>query len=501
MLIFALNLAESVFFKQIPPGLTLFYVIMLIGRVSERAVLERAAASPTAEMVAVIGRRRVGKTYLIRSVFEGKIRFETSGVQNASLKEQLNNFQFRLKHAFGDLAPTKAPGTWQDAFFALINCLEQDKSKHQNVLFFDELPWLASPRSRFINAFSFFWNTWAVQNNVIVVICGSAASWMLQKVINDKGGLHNRITKFIELKPFTLKETEAFLQSRHVQLSRYQVVQLYMALGGIPHYLNEVEKGKSAIQNIQSICFSGNGILNGEFNRLYPALFDNPEQHIAIIRALAQKHTGMSRLDLIAATGLPDGGNTTTCLEELESSGFITGYYSFEKKKKDIVYRLTDEYSLFYLKFIENRADFDADTWNTLSQTQAFKTWSGYAFEGICIKHTAQIKKALGISGIHAEPSTFYQKGQGSTEGVQIDLLLDRSDNSINLFEIKFHHEPFICDKKQAEALRQKRSLFKYYSQTNKHVFLNVLTPFGLTDNEHSLGLIDQALTIDALFE
>lgn len=473
---------------------------MLTGREKERAVLERAAASPTAEMIAVIGRRRVGKTFLIRSVFEGKIRFETAGVQNASLKEQLNNFHFRLKYSFGELAPPKAPRTWQDAFFALTTCLERDASTHQNVLFFDELPWLAANKSRFLNAFSFFWNTWAVQKKIIVVICGSAASWMLQKVINDKGGLHNRITKRIELKPFTLRETEAFLQSRHIHLERYQIVQLYMALGGIPHYLNEVEKGKSAMQTIQDICFSNTGILQSEFKRLYAALFDNPEQHIAIIRALAQKRSGMSRGEIIEATGLPDGGGTSVCLEGLEASGFISAYQSFEKKKKEMLYRLTDEYSLFYLKFIETRPDLDEDTWQTLSQTQIFKSWSGYAFENICLKHTPQIKKALSIAGIHAEASTFYQKGQGNEQGVQIDLLLDRSDNTINLFEIKFYAEALALDRKQAEALRQKRTLFKYYTQSKKHLFLSLLTPFGLLENEHSIGLIDHALDLDALF-
>jgi len=248
---------------------------MLIGREKEQETLRRALQSNQAELVAIIGRRRVGKTHLIGSVYADKIRFETSGVQNASLKEQLNNFQFQLKKAFGSLVPEQPLKTWQEAFFTLINCWEQNPSSYQNVLFFDELPWLATRKSGFLNALSFFWNTWAVKNKVIVVICGSAASWMIDKVVNDKGGLHNRITKRIDLYPFTLAETEAFLKERGVVLNRFQVLQIYMAMGGIPHYLNEVVPGKSAIQNIEDICFSNSGMLRKEFGRLYPALFEN----------------------------------------------------------------------------------------------------------------------------------------------------------------------------------------------------------------------------------
>lgn len=474
---------------------------MLIGRQKEQEALQRALQSNQSELIAVIGRRRVGKTHLVSSVFTDRIRFETSGVQNASLKEQLINFQFQLKKAFGTLAPEQAPKTWQEAFFSLTTCWEQNPSTYQNVLFFDELPWLASRKSGFLNALSFFWNTWAVKNKVVVIICGSAASWMIDKVVNDKGGLHNRITKRIDLQPFTLGEAEVFLKERGVALNRYQVLQIYMAMGGIPHYLNEVVPGKSAIQNIEEICFSNSGMLRKEFNRLYPALFENADNHIAIIKALAGKWSGMTRTAIIQATGLPDGGGTSTYLEELETSGFITSYPGFQKKKKELIYRLTDEYSLFYLKFIEPLPFQGDDVWKHLSQTQSFKSWCGYAFESVCLKHIPQIKKALGISGIYAEASTFYQKGLSDEQGVQIDLLLDRNDNTINLFEIKFRADPYIFTKASADAFRNKRVLFQHYSQSRKHIFLSFLSVHGIFENEHSIGLIDNNITLDALFE
>lgn len=489
------------YFCHIPQSIGKNQSIMLIGREKEQKILERALRSSESEMVAIIGRRRVGKTYLINSVYADRIRFETFGVQNSSLKEQLNNFNFQLKKAFGTLAPTTAPKNWQDAFFSLITCWEQDPSTHQNVLFFDELPWLATQKSGFLNAFSFFWNSWAVKKNVVVVICGSAASWMIQKVVNNKGGLHNRITKRIDLQPFTLGETEAFLKVRNINLERYQILQIYMAMGGIPHYLNEIVAGKSAIQNIEDICFSPSGMLYNEFSRLFSSLFDDAENHISIIRALSQKRSGMTRLDILETTSLPDGGGTSMYLEELESSGFISSYPSFEKKKKELVYRLTDEYSFFYLKFIENVQKQGNDTWKHLSQTQSFKTWSGYAFESICLKHIAQIRKALGISGIYSEASTFYQKGQDGQQGVQIDLLLDRNDNTINLFEIKFYADPLVLTKTQAEGLRTKRALFKHYTQSRKQIFLSLISTYGIVENEQSIGLIDNILSLDTLFE
>jgi hypothetical protein len=489
------------YFCHIPQSIGKNQSIMLIGREKEQKILERALRSSESEMVAIIGRRRVGKTYLINSVYADRIRFETFGVQNSSLKEQLNNFNFQLKKAFGTLAPTTSPKNWQDAFFSLITCWEQDPSTHQNVLFFDELPWLATQKSGFLNAFSFFWNSWAVKKNVVVVICGSAASWMIQKVVNNKGGLHNRITKRIDLQPFTLGETEAFLKVRNINLERYQILQVYMAMGGIPHYLNEIVAGKSAIQNIEDICFSPSGMLYNEFSRLFSSLFDDAENHISIIRALFQKRSGMTRLDILETTSLPDGGGTSMYLEELESSGFISSYPSFEKKKKELVYRLTDEYSFFYLKFIENVQKQGNDTWKHLSQTQSFKTWSGYAFESICLKHIAQIRKALGISGIYSEASTFYQKGQDGQQGVQIDLLLDRNDNIINLFEIKFYADPLVLTKTQAEGLRTKRALFKHYTQSRKQIFLSMISTYGIVENEQSIGLIDNVLNLDTLFE
>ncbi|NRB50622.1 MAG: AAA family ATPase [Saprospiraceae bacterium] len=474
----------------------------LIGRKEEIAVLENALKSTTAEMVSVIGRRRVGKTFLINQIYEKHIAFSISGTQNTPLKEQLGNFAYLLNEYANSTIAYKTPDSWQEAFQMLITYLKEKtvKSKEKIVVFFDELPWLATPRSGFLRSFSFFWNNWAVRQNIVVVICGSAASWMIQKVVHHRGGLYNRITQRIFLEPFDLSETELYLKSRNLHFEKYQIVQLYMAMGGIPHYLKEISKGKSATENINRICFSKGGLLRDEFLNLYPSLFANADRHIAIIRALAKKKQGLTRQQIVEATNVPEGGSIQRVLQELEQSGFIAVYRPYKRKKKEKLYRLIDEYSLFYLQFIESNEFEGGDTWNLLGQTPAIKAWSGYAYESICLKHLPQIKKALGIEGIQSTSASFFKKGTKTEKGTQIDLLLDRNDQVINLFEIKFSNQLFSISKAYFENLSDKVSIFRATTKTRKQLFLVFITTFGLTENQYSSGIVARSLTLDDLF-
>lgn len=475
--------------------------VQLVGRKKEQDVLKKALQTSEAEMIAIIGRRRVGKTFLIRTVYKKYLSFDITGIQNAPRKEQLQNFSYQLTDYMGSIVPIKTPKNWLEAFRLLILFLKQKKTKKKKVVFLDELPWLATHKSGFLRALGYFWNSWAVQQNIVVVICGSAASWMIQKVINHKGGLHNRITKRIDLQPFTLLETKQYLQSRHIHFNHYQILQLYMAMGGIPHYLKEIEGSQSAIQNINSICFSTTGLLNNEFERLYPALFEHAEKYIMVIKALAKKRQGITRNELVTISEQTNGGHLSRILQELIQAGFIMEFFPFDKKKKDKLYRLTDEYSLFYLRFIAGQKPKQEDSWQQLSQTQTYKIWCGYAFENICLKHIPQIKKALGITGIYSSTSSFYKKGNQTEKGTQIDLLIDRNDQTINLIEIKFYGIPFTVTKAYAKNLQEKKFIFQATTKTRKQVFITLLTTFGVLPNQHSLGLINQALTIDDLFE
>lgn len=474
---------------------------IFIGREKEKGILQEALDSHEAEMVAVIGRRRIGKTFLIKEYYKDRLLFDVTGLHNAPLNEQLDNFVYQITRLSKFRFPIAPPKNWLRAFMLLIDFLETFDFEEKKVVFLDELSWLATHKSGFLRALGFFWNSWAVNQNIVVVICGSAASWMIRKVVNHKGGLHNRITKHIFLQPFTLAETKKYLASRHIYFNHFQIVQLYMAMGGVPHYLKAIKGNRSAMQNIDAICFAKSGLLKQEFGRLYPALFDNATNHISVIRALATRQQGLTRQQIIAQAKLPEGGSTTRILEELVQSGFIATYPIFGKKKKDKLYRLIDEYSLFYLHFIENNKQEGEGTWQQLSQTQTYKIWRGYAYENVCFKHIPAIKKALGISGVYSQSSSFYKKGTTTEVGTQIDLLIDRNDQIINIVEIKFYTDDFVITKEYANKLRQKLTIFQQSTQTKKQLFLTLITTFDLKQNSHSLGLVHQVLTLESFFE
>ena len=475
-------------------------VIQLTGRKEEQQILKRALQSEEAEFISVIGRRRVGKTFLVRTVYADRIVFELSGLQGVSGKEQLRNFAQQLKKASNSKLSVQPPKDWLDAFFLLTEFLDHTDQKKKMVVFFDEVPWMATHKSGFLKGLSYFWNSWAVKKNIVVVICGSSASWMIQKILRNKGGLHNRVTKRIRLHPFNLAETEAFLQSKGIYFEHYQLLQLYMVMGGIPHYLKELEGGKSAAQNIDKICFGENGLLRDEFLNLYPALFEHSDYHTTIIRSLASRPQGLTRTALIETSGLPESGRISRVLEELEESGFITSFPAFGKKKKDSRFRLTDEYSLFYLRFIEENKLEKEGIWTALSQTQTYKIWCGYAFENVCLKHIPQIKKALSIAGVYSRSTSFAKKADAENPGIQIDLLIDRNDNCINLAEIKFYDGEYVVTKEYAKKLRQKIQIFKESTKSRKQIFLTFISVFGLKPNIHSTGLVHHDLNAKALF-
>jgi len=474
---------------------------IMIGRKKEIEVLANAYNSAKPELIAVFGRRRVGKTYLIGSFFAGKIDFELTGLKDGNKEQQLRNFAYSLKDAQKSATLPTPPIDWLEAFHQLKTHLESlGGSERRKVVFIDELPWIANGKSDFLTGFSYFWNSYAAKANIVVVICGSATAWMMQKVINNKGGLHNRVTRRIHLHAFTLAETEAYFLERNIVFDRYQLLLLYMTMGGIPHYLDQVEGGKSAVQNIDQICFHVDGLLRTEFENLYSSLFSNPERYEKIIAALSATWKGMSRSDIIAKTKILDGGGLTTMLQELEQSGFISSYIPFGKKKKDMLFRLTDSYSLFYLKFIRDIPANETISWQSLSQTQMWITWSGYAFENICLQHIDNIKAALGIAGVHANQYSFLAKPTEETEGAQIDLLIDRQDNVISLCEVKFYNDELVLTKVDADNLRRKKSIFRHVTGTKKQIFIVLITTFGLIKNKHSLGLVDSTLDMNALF-
>lgn len=469
----------------------------IIGRSDEITIFEERYNSSKSEFIAVYGRRRVGKTFLIRSVFKQRFTFQMSGIANATLQQQLDNFQKTIVEQYPRIK-TKPVTNWLDAFEIIKTVINKSKQK-KKVLFIDELPWLDTSRANFIQALEHFWNSWAsARKDVLLIVCGSAASWMINNLINNQGGLHNRVTQRMKIEPFTLHECELFVQAKKMALDRYNIIQLYMVMGGIPFYWDEVRKGYSAVQNIEQLCFAKNGVLRMEFPNLLKSLFDKAEKHEAVVLALAKKNQGLMRDEIIRETKLTNGGSLTRLLNELEESGFITKYTPFGKQARNSLYQLSDFYTLFYLKFIKTHKLADKNFWTKTIDNPKHRAWSGYAFEQVCLYHVNQIKRALGISGIHTETSSW--RSTTTNSGAQIDLVIDRRDQAINLCEIKFSVKPFVIDKKYDAELRNKIGTFRDETKTRKAVFLTMITTFGLHKNMYAHN-VQNDLQMEMLFK
>jgi AAA+ ATPase superfamily predicted ATPase len=468
----------------------------LIGRKKEKMLIESALKSKKAELIVVYGRRRVGKTFLIRETCKNFIRFEFVGMNKASAKEQLRLFSMTLYNY--TKIKNKIPTNWLEAFQQLKEYCDSMSGPKKNVIFIDEFPWLDNNKSSFLKAFDNFWNSYAVKrNDLLVIVCGSAASYMINKIIRNKGGLHNRLTEKIRVEPFNLYETELLLKKNKVVLTRYDILQLYMIMGGIPHYIEKIQTGESAVQAIDRLCFEKDGFLRNEFSNVFASLFDQADNHEKIIRTLAEIRKGLTRNELIKKSKLASGGNLTQTLKELEESGFIE-HYSPYGNSKNALYRLSDEYSAFYIKYIEHNKPSKSPVWSKLQHQASYRSWAGFSFETICIKHVEQIKESLKISGVNSNSGNWIEKNE--QQGAQIDLLIDRDDNVINICEIKFHNAPFTIDKKYAAELIRKQNTFKTCTKTKKSIFLTFITTYGLTNNEYYRQLVQNSLSLDDLF-
>ncbi|MCB1082205.1 MAG: AAA family ATPase, partial [Chlamydiia bacterium] len=470
-------------------------------------LLEKLFASKKAEFLAIYGRRRVGKTYLVRKFFKNKgIFFEVTGAFNIKTSEQLANFHAEYLGLFNHQNHSRPPKTWREAMLRLKDAIKQIDESQKIVLFFDELPWLASPRSGFMGALDYIWNRhFSEMPNVLLIVSGSAASWMINHVINNTGGLYGRLSAHMRLLPFSLAETEKYLHAHDIFLSRKQVCELYMVTGGIPKYLSYIEKDLSAMQNIHRLCFTPQSPLLIEFHKLYYSLFQNAETHLQVIRILAEKKRGMARGDLINKMQIGNNGNITAVLRELEESGFIASFPEIGKKAKGTQYYLNDEYTLFYLKWIDPHKGtllrgVEEDYWIKRESDPSWKSWAGFAFENLCLKHVPQIKKALQIGGVTTSSGYWKATSQGKKE-VEVDLVIERADQCTNLCEIKFSKGEFTLTKSYAEELLRKKRLFAEKTKATNALFITMITPFGVNKNTHYLSTINQQITLDALFD
>ncbi len=477
----------------------------MIGREDEIERLENSLITDKSELIAVYGRRRVGKTFLIRNVYKKHIKFEFTGLARATTKAQLKRFHKVIKSSSKRMSKVKLPADWGDAFDLLEKYIDGLTGKGKKVIFIDELPWLDKRQSKFLSHFGYFWNTFCEKrNDLIVVVCGSAAAYMVNNVIKDKGSLHGRLSYRLPITPFNLYEVKEYLEKEKKinYWGDYDILQLYIALGGVPKYLSFVDKRFSVVQNIQRICFDPRGDLINEFNEVYASLFGNPHRYIEIVKVLAKsRYGGITRQEISQLSNQGTGGNLTKALENLEASGFITAYPEYSKRNKTL-YRLADEFSRFYLKYMEPNKKQSADFWLTTSSKQTFVTWAGISFETICLKHVEQIKKALNVFGVGSRNSSWSIKGTKAARGAQIDLVIDRNDNWINLCEMKFFNNKFNYTKSVDDNIKNKEKQFRSATKTNKATAIVFISTHGVkNENVYFTNTVSNNLTMKVLFE
>lgn len=464
----------------------------IIGRKEEQKQLRMLMNSRQPEFIMVYGRRRVGKTYLIRETFKDNLAFHMTGMNNATLSDQLINFRTALITASGN-TDIPVPQTWFEAFELLRTHMQQCDASTK-IIFLDEVPWMDSKDSKFVSALEHFWNSYASTDSAIkLIVCGSAASWMVKKIVENRGGLHNRLTYKLKLNPFNVSETKDFLESKEIYWDYQTITKCYMILGGVPYYLNLLSKELSLSQNIDKLFFSDSALLDGEFKSLYSSLFLHSDDYISIIKILSKKKIGHTRDEIVSGLEISDGGSITRRLSELEQCGFIRKYKTLGRVS--YLYQLIDFFSLFYFAFLEKGCDFDKDAWMHLQNTSTHNTWCGLSFERFCIVHADRIKELLGISGIATKTYSVY------SDKAQIDMIIERGDKVVNLFEMKFTTLPYTLEKKDANNLENKMSLLQSKLKKKQSIMNVLVSTEPIKPSIYSTRLIQRNIILQDFFE
>ncbi len=474
----------------------------IIGREAERERLEKCMKEQQAQLVVVYGRRRVGKTFLINQFFEGRFDFKMTGAYGEPKETQLRYFSIELTRQSG--VSHAVPKDWIEAFELLREYLSSLPKNEKRVVFFDEMPWIDTQRSGFLSAFEWFWNDWGCTcDNLVFIVCGSATAWMVEKIADNKGGLFSRQTCKLYLRPFNLHETEQYLLSRNIDWARRDIAECYMIMGGIPYYLSLLDPSLAFNANIDNLFFRKRAELWDEFDHLYKTLFSNSDQYIKVVEQLSRRRMGLTRSEIAERTKLPANGNLSKILRDLSDSGFVRKYNFYGRKSKETLYQLSDYYSLFYYRFIKDGFGRDEHFWTNTLDHPSRRVWAGLTFEQLCKDHISQIKKRLGIAGVLSEESSWFYSNHGSDQspgsGAQIDLLIDRRDQVVNLCEIKYSLNDFLIDKEYEQKLRNKISVFRQETNCRKTIQLTMITTFGVQKNKYS-SIVSNEVVLDDLF-
>ena len=471
----------------------------MIGRKKELEIIKNCIEADRSRLIVVYGRRRVGKTFLVREAFDYRFSFTHTGLEDGNFHDQLSAFWRSVKSQCG--GECQRPSNWIEAFGLLKELISSSRDERKTV-FIDELPWMDTRNSGFVGALADFWNGWAsARKDVVMVVCGSAAAWMVKKVLHNRGGLFNRANRTICLAPFTLGECERYLESEGAVMDRKDIVSAYMVFGGSPYYWSLLDKGESLSQNVDRLFFAENAELKDEFSKLYRSVFDNPDPYVEIVTALGTRNAGLTRAELIEAIpGAESSGTLTQCLDNLERSGFVRKYSESGKTCRGSIYQLIDNLTLFHFRFVRDYNGHDPMHWSHLVTDQRRVAWEGVAFERVCLLHSQQIKKALGIAGVASEESAWRCRPSPEVAGgAQIDLVIERADRVTNLCEMKFAAEPYSIGKDEADGMRRKTAAFKASTGTRNACHVTYVTTYGVQKGKHS-AVMQSQVVMDDLF-
>lgn len=470
----------------------------LLARNKEIEMLERVYRSSKSEFVIVYGRRRIGKTFLVNNVFKDRFTFTYVGSRKQKQIKQLQRFAEQLKDYSGS-AFTPNLADWDEAFNGLRKLISNRPKEERKVVFFDEMPWMDTPRSAFVDALEYFWNSWAAQrDDILFIACGSASSWMINKLVRNQGGLYNRMTERIYLRPFQLGDCETYLHEYGCEWDRYTILQCYMAMGGVPYYLSLLNPKESLAQNIDRLFFAKNAPMRTEFDELFKALFNRADKYLLVMNALAGNKNGLLRSEISTKTKI-SGGTLTSILDNLKRCDFIDSFSQYKSTVRNTLYRICDPFSLFYFKFLNSHNSKDEHWWTNNMHSHSVEAWQGLSFEAICLQHIGQIKKKLGIGGISTTCSSWRLLGDANQNGAQVDLVIDRADRVINLCEMKFSEAPYTISKEYEERLRNRMATFRASTKTVKSLVTTIVSTYGVIPGVHS-GIVHSEVVMDDLF-
>ena len=494
----------------------------MIGRKKEIKLLNEICDLEESSLVAIYGRRRIGKTYLVNHMFK-KYRqdclfFEFTGAYDGDKRGQIDNFIDQVYEWFY-VEPSFEIKSWSDAFRFLKRTIDKEIKKRDSnekvIVFLDEVPWIdRSNKGGFLSALGYFWNTWCEpRENVVLILCGSNSSWIRDKILkNARGSLYQRVTHQISMYPFDLKETKAYLlEQKGFMIDNKTVTDIYMIFGGVAKYLSFLNPNESSAENIDRVFFSIHGSMYREYDELFSSLFaDKSDYYKSVIELLCTRRSGFSLSDISKAFNEKLGGKLRLAIAELEECGFIKGLSKYGNSVRGVNYMIVDPYILFHHKWIKGFSRNDIATlpnnyWLHKSSSQSYAVWSGYAFEIVVMVNIRLYLNAIGRLGFFSGVYHWQHMAKSEDEqGAQIDMVVNYGNNIFDILECKYYNSEYVISKEYAKNIKNKLSMFKkygLYSKQKSELRLVFLTSYGVKMNAEAHSLNISRVCLDDLFE